>query len=139
MFQGETPTDANHPYRFLLRLHHNSSFRSHNVQLVAGEIYRPLPPMSLEGVNNEKNCFSSGCTWDADYVISAKLVNQHIATGTPLTIFVGDRVSRSKQVQSKDGLNAAYETETVSAGVFLRVTPEQLKSFVAAVRQSLAI
>lgn len=135
MFQGETPTDAIHPYRFLLRIHHNSSFRSQDVQLVAGEIYRPLPPMTLAGVNNEQNCFNSGCTWDADYVISAKLINNHIATDTPLTIFVGNRIS--KQVQSKDGLNAAYET--VSAGAFLRVTPEQLKSFVAAVRQKLSI
>lgn len=135
MFQGETPTDANHPYRFLLRIHNNSSFTNQNVQLVAGEIYRSLPSMSLEGVDNAQNCFSSGCTWDADYVISAKVINSHIATDTPLTIFIGNRVS--KQVQSKDGLNATYET--VSAGAFLRVTPEQLKSFVAAVRQRLAI
>lgn len=139
MFQGETPTDANHPYRFLVRIHHNSSFTNQNVQLVAGEIYRPLPPISLEGVNNAQNCFSSGCSWDADYVISAKLVNLHITMGTPLTIFVGDRVSKSTQVKSKDGLNAAYETETVSAGAFLRVTPEQLQKFISTVRQKLDI
>lgn len=135
MFEGETRTDANHPYRFLLRIHHNSSFSNQDVQLVEGKSYLSIPPMFLEGVENKQSCFSSGCTWDADYVIPAKVVNNHIAKGTPLTIFLGNHIS--KLVQSKDGLNASYET--VSAGAFLRVTPEQLTSFVAAVRQRLDI
>lgn len=135
MFEGKTRTDANHPYRFLLRIHHNSSFGNQDVQLVEGERYLSLPSILLEGVDNKQNCFSSGCTWDADYVIPATVVNNHIATGTPLTIFLGNRVS--KQVQSKDGLNASYET--VRAGAFLRVTPEQLQNFVSTVRQKLDI
>lgn len=136
LFEGEVQTDKNHPYRFLLHIHHNSSFTSQDVYLATVENkYFPLPPVNIEGIENKQSCFRSGCGWDADYVLPATVVNDHLTKWAPLTIFVGNHVS--KQVQSKDGLNASYET--MNAGAFLHITPEQLYGFVANVRRQLGL
>lgn len=133
LFAGEVLADANHPYRFLLRIHHNSSFGRQDVQLVENDIYQLLPPMYLEGVENSQSCGNSGCVWNADYVISAKVVNNHISEGTPLTVFIGNRITRP--VNSKDGLNPSYET--VNSGIFLKVSADQLQNFVNVVHLKL--
>jgi hypothetical protein len=127
LFEGKTKTDANHPFRFFVQIHHNSSFGKQNVYLVSskGE-YVPLPDFSFSGVNYSQSCFSSGCVWDSDYAISAKYINRLIDGNESLKIFVGDQMT--KEVKSKDGLNKG--TEIVNAGVNLEVSSEYLKKFI---------
>jgi hypothetical protein len=136
LFEGKTKTDANHPFRFFVQIHHNSSFGKQNVYLVSskGE-YVPLPDFSFRGVNYSQSCFSSGCVWDSDYAISAKYINRLIDGNESLKIFVGDQMT--KDVKSKDGLNKG--TETVNAGVTLEVRSAYLKSFIDTVKANLNI
>ena len=133
-FQREALTDSKHPYRLFVRVHHNSSFMRQDVQLVEGGKFQSVPAMHFDGVDLRQNCYASGCVWDADYVISAKVANDHIAAGTPLQFFIGSHPSR--QVQSQDGLNKSYET--VNSGLFLKISVKQLQNFMSAVRQNLA-
>jgi hypothetical protein len=133
MFEQEALTDATHPYRLFLRVHHNSSFRQQNVQLVEGDKFETLPAMHFDGVATGQDCFATGCVWDADYVISAKVIKDHIAAGIPLQVFIGNHQSR--QVPSKDGLNPSYEA--VNAGAFLKISVTQLQNFISSVHQNL--
>lgn len=135
-FDGAVKTDVNHPYRFIVRIHHNSSFRAQSAYLVTDDDqFVPLPPVSLEGGGEQQDCFNAGCVWDEHYIVSAQVISRLVEQRRPLRIFVGDRVKR--QVQSKDGLNPYFEI--VPAGVFLSVAPEQLENFVASVRKLLLV
>ncbi len=136
LFDGEVQTDANHPYRFLLRIHHNSSFNKQDVYLVTSDNkYILVPPINLEGIANNQMCFQSGCVWDANYVLSSKVISDLIAAGQPLKLFVGNFYSR--QVQSKDGLNKTYET--FNSGPVLEIAPQKLRTFLSTVRQKLGL
>ena len=135
LFGGQFDADKSHPYRFFIEIHHNSSFREQSVQLVKNsDTFTPIPSVQLEGFSFSQSCFESGCVWDEYYLISAKRVSQLIESNLPLTVFVGDRVSR--QTISKDGINKSFET--VNAGVFLSIPPDYLSAFLASVKQRLS-
>lgn len=133
LFEGQTLADADHPYRFILRLHLNSNLPVANVQLAENDTFQVLPAIRLEGDESRQNCFSGGCVWDADYVLPTKMVNDHIADGRPLTVFIGNHLR--KQVASKDGFNLSYEV--VHSGLYLQVSTLQLKNFTSIVRSNL--
>lgn len=135
-FEGKTQTDTNHPFRFFVRIRHNSSFGNQNVYLkISEKEYVFLPAFSFEGVNYSQNCFSSGCVWDGDYVISANYIDKLVDKNKSLMIFVGEQVI--KDAKSMDGLNKGYEK--VNSGVLLEVGFGYLKSFIEVVKDDLNI
>ena len=135
LFDGEVATDANHPYRFVLRMHLNANVSDFVVELVEGERFTYLPAMRLEGEDNRRSCFASGCVWDADYVISARVMEEHIEKGTPLSIYIGHHLRH--KVPSKDGMNMAVEK--VNRGTYLNVSTAQLRNFLGTVRAQLKL
>jgi len=133
-FAGHPNTDATHPYRVFVRIHHNSSFSKQDVWLVTGDgKYLLLGPAHFDGTASGQQCFRTGCVWDADYVISGAEVQRALDRQVTLKVFVGDRLAR--QVASENGLDRSYQN--VDAGVTFSIQPSYLRNFTAQVERQL--
>lgn len=136
LFEGQFDIDSNHPYRFLVIIHHNSSSAEQGAYFVSddGNSFAHVPAITFEGSANTRHCFASGCVWDEYYALPAKEIVKLIESNQPLRIFVGSRISQ--QVSSKDGVNRSYET--ANSGVFLSVPADYLDGFLSHVRQTIS-
>lgn len=135
LFDGKNYSVPQYPYRFLVKVHHNSSFSDQPIYLViSDDNYQLIPPFVINGQQPNRSCFNSGCTWDEDYAIPATVINGLIGKHQPLKLFVGNRVK--VQIKSIDGYNKSYKIS--NDGLHLEVPASYLKAFVDQVEVMLA-
>lgn len=128
-FEEKYGADINHPYRFFIGVHHNSSFEAYESYIIDNEDFVHLPSVRFQGEILDRSCFDKGCVWDETYVIPATLIKRSIDEKIPLKFFFGNR--KTKQVQSKDGFNKSYSI--FNEGTVIKIPPEYLEAFVGKV------
>lgn len=125
LFEGEQFSDPAHPYRFFVRVNHNSKPANYGAYLVNGDQMQAIVPIRFEGARYESNCFASGCVWDTDYGVSSEVVYKAIKEKHDLVMFFGWRLTRA--AKSKDGFNPS--SQPWDSGTTLRIPYAYLSAF----------